>query len=198
MSKSELKKDWLFGNSVVALTGAFILGMAWKPTAGEYTYPIINVTVSTDLDWFFIVVGAFLIFATFFFGLASIVPFLRNHAFGLAVVCSPILKIFVFAGFIFGLDDAIKRWPIDQWWTEYLFIVGIMFLPIILAGLFRDFHHWSSRDPFDSSKSAEAETSEEERRSDGLGLGVAIILLVILIGISRPALLRLWQRISSR
>ena len=184
MNKTEMEKDWLFGNSVVAIAGAFILGMAWRPTGGEYTYPIINVTVSRNSDWFFIAIGAFLLFAAFFFGLTSIVPFLRNHASGLAAACSPILKIFVFAGFILSLSDAIARWPEDQWWTGYLFLFGVLFLPIIFLKMFQDLYRRPSRD---SSRSTDSGSSGESQRSGGLLLGSAVIFMFVLISMLWPA-----------
>ncbi|MCY4654201.1 MAG: hypothetical protein OXC95_13680 [Dehalococcoidia bacterium] len=198
MSKSELEKEWLFGNSIISLVGAFLWGTAWRPSSGEYTYPIINVSVSTDLDIIFVPIGAFLIFAALFFAFTSVAPYLRNCASTLAIYCSPVLKILTLAGFIVTWGAAAVELPEDQWWTEYLMIVGILFLPIILLKMFQDFHRWSSRDSSDSSKSADTEISGEEPRSGGLLLGSTIMAVFILIGVSRPALLRLWQRISSR
>ena len=168
MTKSEMEKDWLFGNSIVALTGALVWGIAWRPTGGEYTYPFINLTVSTDLDWFFIAIGAFMLFAAFFFGLASIFPIIRKPASGFSTACSPILKLFMFAGFVVALGDAVVGWPTDQWWT----------VPLMIG--------WLNRDSSYSSKSTDTETSEEKRRPGGLLLGSAVIFLFVLIGLLWP------------
>ena len=197
MSKSELEKEWLFGNSIVALVGAFLWGTAWTPSSGKYTYPIINLSVPNFSDGIFILIGAFLIFAALFFAFTSVVPLCRNQASTLAIYCSPLLKLLAFAGFIVSWGSAAVELPEDQWWTEYLIIVGILLLPIILLKMFQDFHLWASRDSSDSSKPADTKTSEEEQRSDGLLLGGIVMAALILIGLSRPALLRLWQRVSS-
>lgn len=186
MSKSELVKEWLFGNSIIALVGAFLWGTAWRPTA------------STDPDWLFVSIGIFLVFAALFFAFTSVVPLCRNQASILAIYCSPILKLLAFAGFIASWGSAAHDWPEGQWWTGSLIIGGTLLLPIILVKFVQDFHRWASRDSFDLQKSVDTETSGEERHSGGLALGFIIILMVVLISISRPVLLRLWQRSSSR
>ena len=191
MSKSDLKKEWLFGNSIIALVGAFLWGTAWRPSSGEYTYPIINESVSTDMDIVFVPIGAFLIFAVLFFAFTSVVPLCREQASTLAIYCSPVLKLLAFAGFIVSWGSAVTDWPEDQWWTEFLIIGGVLLLPIMLVNMAQDFHHWSSRDSFNSSKSTEAGIPGEGRRSGGLLLGGFVMAVFILIGISRPILLRL-------
>lgn len=199
MSKSELEKEWLFGNAIVALAGAFLWGTAWTPSSGEYTYPIINVSVPNFADGIFILIGAFLIFAALFFAFTSVVPICRNQASTLAIYCSPLLKLLAFAGLIVSWGSAVHDWPEGQWWIEFLMIGGVILLPIILVNVVQDFHRWSSRDSFDSSKSADAEIPGEERHSGGLLLGFIVMAVIIFISVSRPALLRLWrQRASSR
>ena len=198
VNKTELEKEWLFGNAIVALAGAFLWGTAWTPSSGKYTYPIINVSVPNFSDGIFILIGAFLIFTALFFAFTSVVPLCRNQASTLAIYCSPLLKLLAFAGLIVSWGSAVHDWPEGQWWIEFLMIGGVILLPIILVNVVQDFHRWSNRDSFDSSKSADTETPGEERRSDGLLLGGIVIAAIILIGVSRPALLRLWQRISSR
>ena len=185
MSKSELEKEWLFGNSVIALIGMFILGTAWRP--------------SSDQDIVFISIGALLFFSALLFGLTSVVPVLRSKASRLAIYLSPVLKFLAFLGFTASWFSAAVELPEDQWWTVPLMYGGIVLLLIILLKMFQEFYRWSSRDWFDSSESAEVETPEEERRSGGLLLGGIIMAALILISVSRPALLRLWrQRTSSR
>ena len=197
MSKSELEKEWLFGNSVVALVGALLWGTAWRPWSGEYTYPIINVSIPNYTNEVFVLIGAFLFLAAFFFGVASLFPLCRNQASTLAICCSPVLKLFTLVGFIISWASTAAKLPLDQWWSEPLVLGSVIFLPIILINMFQDFHRWSGRGSFDSSRSAEAETPGEERCSGGLLLGGIVIAALILISVSRPALLRLWQRVSS-
>ena len=160
----------------------------------ESTYPIVNVSVSTDLDVIFIPVGAFLIFVALFFAFTSVVPLCRNQASTLAIYCSPVLKLLAFAGFIVSWGSAVP----DQWWTDFLILGGVILLPIMLFNMVQNFHRWASRDSFDSSKSADDVIPEEERRSGRLLLGGIVMAVFILISISRPALLRLWQQSSSR
>ena len=66
MNKTDLEKEWLFSNAIVALIGVFLLGTAWRP--------------SSDRDIVFIPIVILLFFAALFFGLTSVVPILRDKA----------------------------------------------------------------------------------------------------------------------
>ena len=127
-----------------------------------------------------------MLFAAFFFGLASIFPIIRKPASGFSTACSPILKLFMFAGFVVALGDAVVGWPTDQWWTVPLMIGWVVLLPIVLVNLVQDWIGWLNRDSSYSSKSTDTETSEEKRRPGGLLLGSAVIFLFVLIGLLWP------------
>ncbi len=119
MNQSDLKKDWLAGNSVVALGGALLLAQSWRLSGGVVELPF-GRTIPDVLDVFYVAVVSFLLASSLALAAASVLSPLRNWAVRKAAPFVPALGFFVWVSFVLSLLSANAALPDDQAWAKAL------------------------------------------------------------------------------
>ena len=111
MNQSELKKEWLAGNSVVALGGALLLAQSWRLSGGVIQLPF-GRTIPDLFDVVYIAIVSFLLASSVMLGLASMLPILRNWALRMAEPFAPALGFFVWVSFVLSLlpEEELAAW----------------------------------------------------------------------------------------
>ena len=119
MNQAELKKEWLAGNSVVALGGALLLAQSWRLSGGVIELPFGH-TIPDLFDVVYIAIVSFLLASALALGLASMLPMLRNWALRKAEPFAPLLGFFVWVSFVLSLLSANAALPDEQLWAQAL------------------------------------------------------------------------------
>lgn len=119
MNQADLKKDWLAGNSVVALGGALLLAQSWRLSGGAIQLPFGH-TIPDVLDAVYVAIVSFLLASSLALAAASILPPLRSWALNKAVPFVPALGFFVWVSFVLSLLSANAALPDDRLWADAL------------------------------------------------------------------------------
>ena len=127
MNESELRKDWLASNAVVAFVGALLLAQSWQMSEGTVKLLFIfTVPDYTGLVIFIVIAGLFIL--SLFLALATVVPvsFLQCWAINLGKDLSQTLGYLSLFAFLVGFFSAIPDLPLDQWWSWFLIVGGFV------------------------------------------------------------------------
>ena len=142
MNDTELKKDWLAGNSVVAFLGALILAQTWRPTGDSYELPF-SLTVPAFPDPVSFAIAAFLLLSSFLLMVASAIPIRLVPHWVVSVVrtFSVMLDFVVWLAFMQSWLSIVSELPDDQWWAYVFAWGGLMMFTFLtfrfLLGMFR-------------------------------------------------------------
>lgn len=126
MNKTEMERELLLGDSIVAFTGAVFWAISGRSLFNQESLSRVN-TASTDLlAYFYAAIGAALMILALFLALGAMAPFLRSGASSLALRFSPILKMLTLLGLVLSWGSVATELPRDQWWYDYLFYIGLL------------------------------------------------------------------------
>ncbi len=132
MNTTDMEKDWLAGNAVVAFVGALLLGQSWRMPEGPVKLPFIFAIPDYRA---LLIIGLFVL--SLALALASLVVPLRRWALDAVPAFSPLLWLLILAAFILSWASAFTRMPSDQWWSQVLLVGSIgMFLFIFYRMLY--------------------------------------------------------------
>ena len=119
MNQADLKKDWLAGNSVVALGGALLLAQSWRLSGGGVELPFVR-TIPDVLDVFYVAIVSSLLVSSLALAAASVLSPVRSWALRKAVPFVPALGFFVWVSFVLSLLSANAALPDGQVWAKAL------------------------------------------------------------------------------
>lgn len=147
MNKTEMERELLLGDSIVAFTGAVFWAISGRPLFSGESLSQSESALTDFLAYFYTAIGAALMILALFLALGAMAPFLRSGASSLALRFSPILKILTLIGLVLSWNSVANELPQDQWWYDYLFYIGllIVFLFVVnasrslVSGLWRRF-----------------------------------------------------------
>ena len=135
MNKTEMERELLLGDSIVAFTGAVFWAISGRPLFNGNSLAQSENGLTDFLAYFYVAIGAALMILALLLALGSMLPFLRSSASSLAMRFSPILKIITLVGLVLSWNSVANELPQDQWWYDYLFYIGllIVFLFVVNA-----------------------------------------------------------------
>ena len=135
MNKTEMERELLLGDSIVAFTGAVFWAISGRPLFGTESLSKPEIGLTDFLAYFYAAIGAGLMILALLLALGSMLPFLRGGASSLAMRFSPILKMLTLIGLVLSWNSVANELPQDQWWYDYLFYIGllIVFLFVVNA-----------------------------------------------------------------
>ena len=147
MNKTEMERELLLGDSIVAFTGAVFWAISGRPLFGAESLSQVNTAVTGFLAYFYVAIGAAPMILALLLALGSMVPFLRSGSSSLAMRFSPILKMITLLGLVLSWNSVANELPQDQWWYDYLFYIGLLIVLLfvvnasrsIVSGLWRRF-----------------------------------------------------------
>ena len=147
MNKTEMERELLLGDSIVAFTGAVFWAISGRPLFGAESLSQVNTAVTGFLAYFYVAIGAALMILALLLALGSMVPFLRSGSSSLAMRFSPILKMITLLGLVLSWNSVANELPQDQWWYDYLFYIGLLIVLLfvvnasrsLVSGLWRRF-----------------------------------------------------------
>ena len=126
MHESDYKADWLFGNSLIAFIGALLLAQVWEPSRGTFKLLFFfDVPAYNGLFIFLIIAG--MVVLSIVLAAASVIPRLREFGLKLGVASSTILDFIVWLAFIVSWGSSAPELPLDQWWSRFLIVIGLVF-----------------------------------------------------------------------
>lgn len=137
MNKTELSKDWLTSNAVVAFTGALLMGQSWKMSEGTVKLLFIfTVPDYTALVILIVIAGLFVL--SMFSALAAAVPKpqLQQWAIDSNSRLLPVLGFLTWVAFSVGWASAVRDLPLDQWWAWFLIVGGFVLWLFLLYRAF--------------------------------------------------------------
>ena len=137
MNKTEMERELLLGDSIVAFTGAVFWAISGRPLFnGESATPS-GSALTEFLAYFYVAIGAALMFLALLLALGAMVPFLRSGASSLSLRFSPVLKILTLLGLVLSWGSVATELPQDQWWYDYLFYIGLLIVLLFVVNVSR-------------------------------------------------------------
>ncbi len=137
MNKTEMERELLLGDSIVAFTGAVFWAISGRRLfSGESVTPS-GSAVAEFLGYFYVAIGAALMVLALVLALGSMAPFLRSGASSLSLRFSPILKILTLVGLVLSWNSVANELPQDQWWYDYLFYIGLLIVLLFVINASR-------------------------------------------------------------
>ena len=135
MNKTEMERELLLGDSIVAFTGAVFWAISGRTLFNTESLNPSGSGLTDFLAYLYTAIGAALMILALLLALGSMLSFLRSGASSLAMRFSPILKILTLIGLVLSWNSVANELPQDQWWYDYLFYIGllIVFLFVVNA-----------------------------------------------------------------
>ena len=135
MNKTEMERELLLGDSIVAFTGAVFWAISGRTLFNTESLNPPGSGLTDFLAYLYTAIGAALMVLALLLALGSMLSFLRSGASSLAMRFSPILKILTLIGLVLSWNSVANGLPQDQWWYDYLFYIGllIVFLFVVNA-----------------------------------------------------------------
>ena len=137
MTKTEMERELLLGDSIVAFTGAVFWAISGRPLFSEESVTPSGSALTEFLGYFYVAIGAALMVLALVLALGAMVPILRSGASGLAIRFSPILKMITLIGLVLSWNSVANELPQDQWWYDYLFYIGLLIVLLFVANASR-------------------------------------------------------------
>lgn len=137
MNKTEMERELLLGDSIVAFTGAVFWAISGRRLFGGESVTPPGSALTEFLGYFYVAIGAALIVLALVLALGSMAPFLRSGASSLAIRFSPILKMLTLVGLVLSWNSVANELPQDQWWYDYLFYIGLLIVLLFVINASR-------------------------------------------------------------
>ena len=135
MNKTEMERELLLGDSIVAFTGAVFWAISGRTLFNAESLNPSGSGLTDFLAYLYTAIGAALMILALLLALGSMLSLFRSGASSLAMRFSPILKIITLIGLVLSWNSVANELPQDQWWYDYLFYIGllIVFLFVVNA-----------------------------------------------------------------
>ena len=137
MNKTEMERELLLGDSIVAFTGAVFWAISGRPLFNGESVTPSGSALTEILAYFYVTIGAALMILALVLALGSMTPFLRSGASSLAIRFSPILKMLTLVGLVLSWNSVANELPQDQWWYDYLFYIGLLIVLLFVVNASR-------------------------------------------------------------
>ena len=137
MNKTEMERELLLGDSIVAFTGAVFWAISGRPLFSGESLSQVNTAVTDLLAYLYVAIGAVLMVLALSLALGAMAPFLRSGASGLALRFSPVLKMLTLLGLVLSWESVATELPRDQWWYNYLFYIGLLIVLLFVVNASR-------------------------------------------------------------
>lgn len=137
MNKTQMERELLLGDSIVAFTGAVFWAISGRPLFGGESLPQPESALTDVLAYFYAAIGAALMILALFLALGAMASFLRSGASSLALRFSPILKMLALLGLVLSWGSVATELPQDQWWYDYLFYIGLLIVLLFVINASR-------------------------------------------------------------
>ena len=129
-------KDWLLSNALTAFVGALMLEREWNRL--EDTIKVLYIVEVPDyVGTIIFSVMAVLFILSIVLATASIIPLLRGLAVRVGRRFSRLLGSLTLASFILSWTSAISTLPLDEWWSLYLIVGGLLLIVLVTLKIFR-------------------------------------------------------------
>ncbi len=122
---SELRRDWLVGNSVLALLAASMIAQTWGPSGGTYEFPG-NISAPTFPEPVSLGVAAFLFVLSPCLAAASMVEKLRTATVLAVLSLAPMMAFFAWLLFTVSSLAIVSELPEGVWWAQTLAWGGLV------------------------------------------------------------------------
>ena len=133
MKIEELKKEWLFSNSLVAFAGAFLMARYSQLQDGTYQLTS-SATVSALLLVSSIALAIILLVLSLFLAAAFVLPSFRSRAVRIITPFTPVLGLATLYTFTLTWISEFVGTPQEHWWRPFVLWAGLgMFLFILFA-----------------------------------------------------------------
>ena len=137
MNKTEMERELLLGDSIVAFTGAVFWAISGRPLFNGESVTSSGSALTEFLAYFYVAIGAALMILALVLALGSMAQFLRSGASSLAIRFSPVLKMLTLLGLVLSWGSVATELPQDQWWYDYLFYIGLLIVLLFVVNASR-------------------------------------------------------------